>query len=1192
MSDPGPLIVPVAVDAMVVNGESNFVRALMDYTKIAEGGDPSPAPFQQDQEDFAGEPANHGVYVMWTLPMALRHGAHDESGRLDFPWAPNRWAVVRVYRAAGGSAALTSAWVVQSDALEQADGCPFLDPRQSTPTQVLVGHKQPISTGSPWQEPAAGGPYFLKAIAESQPAFAAYQPSNQNVFSIHDDLVTQGVGAGTLSYFVIGWYSDPNADVLAKWSDFPELLQGLGWSASAQAQGAHTSVYSGAAFGVHWDPAGPVPSSPKDDAKPGVAVGNTSADTVVAFAAAAVAAAKSPPGGLTPQQAADLLQAFQYNLLDLLGSAGAEQVLQERISAQWFGSRPAQTTWTIVDAEADPTAAPVPPPTPAELTKEAGWLARLNAAQGAFDEAARSLLTVRRRLVELLWKQLAAAAYYEQTASWPWGISGEDALQKELETVAGRARTLLDSLAAQAPQLPIPAPGTTLEHAISKYAKEQGLPQTRVLKSQAGPRYWAAGDPTVTIAGSMSDMSIDPAETLATRWPGELVTQLQLSAAAAQGPTFTVSAAQLAPRVPAPPWSGLPAVSQALFAEFFLLDPANASLLASAAGETLSTPQLEAAQRSMSPPQPSQGCGTAPGVTPRFPAPQPWEPLYFDWEVEWFEIPFRQRSGAANWAFDGSDYELEASFGEVSTPTPVLGRSVVTPKPSFEFKARIDQFVADNPGGAAAEQIQAIEGLVESVDGWDFLSQTLAGFATTLSLWSPSALQNPDASKRVFADSPYTMADLVGDAIEAPPQSLQANGQGQPGRSSFQGIRAGQLMFKRLALVDRFGQTLEVVTSQTSETFHPLRADGVLPEHTVLATEPNRFVQLPPRLLQPARLNFQFAIPATSANPILGWALPNHLDRGLGVYGTGGLAYGELRPAIDAAGKPFVNWQGAPASPYPDLASLTKSEPQLGGFLTQLVAAGADSFAAFVAAVDETLWTVDPLGDRSDAFLSVLLGRPLALVAATMSMELQSEVLCDPSWPYTFDPPAARLLEYSFPVRLGDIQYGQDGLLGYFIDGDYTHFDTVLTETSDPYLRPVGPGNWVELKLAADGPGPTRSLTLLMDPRAGVRAQCGLLPVKEISLVPEWVDSSLGAMNVGFRTGPILAAEQIAADGSSSLAMPTPAQRHGTWSWSQPTGGGKWTQGIALSPADAGAAFPSVAPKLREGAIELSGGLD
>jgi hypothetical protein len=1192
VSDPGPLIIPVAVDAMVVNGESNFIRARMDYTKVSEGGDPSPAPFQQDQENFAGEPANHGVYVMWTLPMALRHGTHDEGGQLDFPWAPNRWGVVRVYRASGGGTPLTSAWVVQSDALEQPDGCPFLDPRQSTPTQVLLGHKQPISIDSPWQEPSSGSPPFLKAIAESNPAFAAYQPANQNVFSIHDDLATQGVGAGTLSYFVIGWYSDPDADVLAEWKDFPELLRSLGWSASAQAEGTHTSVYSGAACGVQWEPTGPVPSSPMDNAQPTVAVGNTSADTVVGFAAAAVEAAKSPPGGLSPQQAADLLQAFQYNLLDLLGSAGAEQVLQERISAQWFGSRPAQTTWTIVDAEADPTAAPVLPEAPAELTKEASWLTLLNTTQGAFDEAASLLLTVRRRLVELLWKQLAAAAYYEQTASWPWGISGEDALHEELETVAGRARKLLDTLATLAPQLPIPTPGATLEKAISKYAEERGLPHTRVLKPQAGSRYWAAGDPTITIAGSMSGMSIDPAETLVTRWPGELATQLQLSAAAAQGPSFSVSAVQLAPHVPAVPWSGLPVVSQALFDEFFLLDPDNASLLQSAAGQTLSTIQLEAAQRSMTPPQPSKGCGIAPGVTPRFPAPQPWEPLYCDWEVEWFEIPFQQRSGTANWAFDGSDYELESSFGEVSTPTPVLGRSVVTPKPSFEFKARIDQFVADNPGGASAKQIQAIEGLLESVDGWDFLSQTLTGFATTLSLWSPSALQNPDASKRVFADSPYTMADLVGDAIEVPPQSLQASGQGQPGRSPFQGIRAGQMMFKRLALVDRFGQTLEVVTSQTSDTFHPLRADGVMPEHTVLATEPNRFVQLPPRLLQPARLNFQFAIPSTSANPILGWVLPNHLDRGLSVYGTGGVAYGELRPAADTAGKSFVNWQQAPASPYPDLASLTKSEPQLGGFLTQLVAAGADSFAAFVAAVDETLWTVDPLGDRSDAYLSVLLGRPLALVAATMSMELESEVLCDPSWPYTFDPPAARLLEYSFPVRLGDIQYGQDGLLGYFLDGDYTHFNTVLTETSDPYLRPVGPGNWVDLKFAAQGPGSARSLALLMDPRAGVRAQCGLLPVKEVTLVPEWVDSSLGAMNVSFRTGPILADEPIAADGSSSLAIPTPAERHGTWSWSEPMGGGKWTKGIALSPADAGAVFPSVAPTLREGAIELSGGLD
>lgn len=1221
MSDPDPLLVPVQVQAMVLNNPAvNFIRAKMNYTNLADYLSPSPGPFQQDDDNYAGDPANHGVYLMWTLPQALRHGTQNAAGALDFPFVPNRWLVVRVYRPGGGSLTQTpqaQAWIVQSDALGSSEGTPYLDPRASTLSQVLLGNKVSLSASAPWQEPGNTVPYFLKAVTESNLAFAAYQPFNQNVFSLLDDLVTQNVGAGTLSYFVFGWYADASADILADWvagakgNDFSDVLTRLKWAVTETTETTHTSLYTGGVFAIPWDPNGPPPPSPKDGAQPQVAVGNTSVDAVVAFMQAALAASSQPLPNLTPQEATDLLEAFQYNLLQMLSLPGAEAMLEQAIRSQWFGSARAGTSWVIVDAEALPGAPPPTPPPATELAAEATWLAALNTAQTQFDQTLRELLGVQRRLFELWWKQGAANAYYNDVFSYPWGVSPAQ-FQQALDPTdsngpPAQARALIEKLNTLAQQIPIATEQVSLDQAIANFAQSKNLPASRVLKAVAPPRFWQSADPVFVISGTAHSMRIDPDSTLACRWPDELVSGLKVTAGP-KGPSFTITSQQLDQYLPAAPWTNLPAAAAALFQEFFLLDPANAPLVA--AGQNLSVDQLTALAASMSSPQPT--AGQTPAVLPPYPWVQPWQPLYLDWEIQWYPIPFQAENGAANWAFNGLDYDLVTGF--TSLPGWLIdGRSLLTPKPSFEFKARLDQFIADNPNSPATQQLRALENLIQNVDQWDFLSQALSGLSTQLAWWSPTPVQNPDATTPVFKDSPLTLADLIGDLVQSPPQSrlVQQPPRGKAPPSDFEALRGGQFYINRLTIVDVFGQTLEIVLAPTPPdqiprtfsggVFHPLVADGLAPTQPVQSIEPLRFVQLPPRLLQPGRLNFQFA-PATNGNPVVGWVLPNHLDAGLAVYGPDGTAYGELHPALDTTGNPFVDWAAAPNSPYTDLEALASAQSQLGGFLSNLKAAGPGAFANFLQAVDETLWTVDPLGNRSDTYLSVLLGRPLAVVTASLSLELQSTAYWDPGWPYTFDPPQPLFLNGRFPVRLGDLGYRQDGLLGYFVDGNYTHFNTIhQPDVLDPdpknYLKLIEPGNYINCAFADAGPGTPVSLTLLMDPRGSVHAQCALFPVKEVTLLSAWVDDSLKAMNVIFRTGPALVDQQLIVptgqtQAVAALLLPSPAERHGTWSWVELQSGGHWSADIPLAPVDESATFPDTPPTLREGLLKLSGGLD
>lgn len=1207
MSDPGPLLVPVKTHAMVLNNTAvNFIRGQMNYDNLASCQSPSPAPFQEDQVNFATNLANHGVYLRWTLPKALRHAEQNADGTLGFLLVPNRWLVVRIYRPDGSGvvAPQVAAWMVQSDFLNSTDGSNYVDPTKATLTQTMLGQKVPITAATPWQEPTATTAYFLKAVAESNAAFAAYQPFHQNVFSIHDDLMTQNIGAGTLSYFVQGWASDPQADVLAQLDQsggFKAILQQLGWTASTTASGTSTSVYHGAVFGVPWIPnAATPPPSPKDNAHPQIAVGNTSVDGVVSFAEAAFSApGVTPPKGLTPQQAADLLEAFQYNLLPVLQQPDGESQVEQKIRSQWFGSTAAGTRWTIVDTPVAPGSPTPPPISAAEAAAETAWLNALNAAQTQFDQTLRSLMAVQRRLFELWWKQQATTVILEQTGNYPWNVTPAQFTTALDPTAAGgliaQARNYLGQLATFATQIPTASPTVDLNQAILNFAASKNLPATRTLKAVSQPRFWTAVDPVVVLSNTAHLLSIEPDSTLPCRWPTEVIPALNVTTGTG-GPAFTISSAQLASFQPALNGTNLPAITPALFAEFFLLDPTNAPLAAAAAGQTLTSQQLTALAASMATPTPT--AGVVPGELAASPWVQPWQPLYLDWQLTWYPIPFQNANGGPNWTFNGTDYDLVAG---VTTPiaSSLTGRCVLTPKPSFEFQSRIEQFITDNPTSTATQALQSIDNLVETVDSWDFLSQSFSGFKTQLASWNPSPTLTPPATP--LAGGSQSLADLIGDQAQCPPQPLLSS----PGRrippSTFEAMRGGQFFFSRLTIVDVFGQTLEIVTDQNASQTSVIVGDGLQVTHPIEPLNVAGLVQLPPRLLQPARLNFQFT-PATNGNPILGWVLPNHLDGGLAVYGADGTLYGELSPAIDSNSQPFVFWWAAPDSPYATLPALQTAQSQLGGFLAQLQGAGTGALSDFLRAVDETLWSVDPLGDRGDAFLSVLVGRPLAVVGATISFELQAEAWRDPAWPYTFTTPDPLFLGYKFPVQLGNLISLRDGLLGYFADGNFGTFNAVHVPQPGPndpplsgYLSQIGPNNWLSLSFAASGPGPAHNLTLVMDPRAAVHAQCGILPTKDVTLLPEWVDNALAAMKATFRTGPILAEErQLIPQGQTepvdSLLTPRPAEKNGTWQWRQLQTDGTWTS-TALSPVDDSAVLPDVPPILRDGVLQLTGGL-
>jgi len=513
------LAVPMQLDALVVspNVLARDTFRWWPFNYLSLGHWRSPEPLALDRSVGGQKP---GVYLAWTLPEALRH-APDGSG---FPPVPNRWLIVRT---SGADPRTANAWVLESD-------CPFTskvttsDSAQSSmylvDPELIAAWKRsadpirkatsldPVSTDiqvakigvafplSGWNERDATTT-FLTAVAPSNPLFATYVAHNLGVFSFWDDCA--GLDDATLSYFVLGWYSDPTKDIVAGGASDARLKE-LGWSVHGGSSGTTTrSVCHGAAFGVPWSRSGAPPADDplqaiRDSGKLDVGIGNTSIDALTALIAKQ----------LGDPRKAELLRAFQYDALDALNQPDGAALLADTIRQAAFGSRPGGYTWTIVDSAGDGTTVVTPSPS------EQAWLSTLNRDQAALDDALAQLWALQRE-VHALWLKRGFLSDAANTLNPPDGISDLSALTAFKAQLADaldttRSGSPIARLVAQFAQVQalrgrVPQPdrtGTTnaheaLQSGIREFAAKKRLDPSRTLKMKAAPRYWRTSDPVV-----------------------------------------------------------------------------------------------------------------------------------------------------------------------------------------------------------------------------------------------------------------------------------------------------------------------------------------------------------------------------------------------------------------------------------------------------------------------------------------------------------------------------------------------------------------------------------------------------------------------------------------------------------------------------------------------------------------------
>lgn len=1185
------LFVPINVQAMVVNEEArkgrNFQRWKMDYSVLNSHGSPSPNTFSGNTAlDWNDNPDANGVYLHWTLPDALKTGVQQSTGALQYPLVPNRWLIVRY--SGEIDKRIATAWIVESDFLDNNEGTStYIDPDSKDQVDVtLIGRKVDLSS---WSEQASKD-LFLTTVGTGDLTFSAYQPYNENVFSIHDPL--DDIATDTLSYMVAGWYSDSTKDLLSSVTDpatFLEIIDQLNWEVEgADDVVASVSVYHGMCYGIEWDKFGPVLESKPETAS--IAVGNTAIDAMAAYIEHQAAGDESID--------TELLEAFQYNLLPLMDQPNGPDLLYQAIHQAWYGKKKGGYEFVIAreNASGNNSSNIIPAAylDKADPNLEPDWLFTLNQDQLNYDEAYRVLQSLQWNLYRMWWtkgkfdniggaKQLRLKEHDGDFSDEVFEQQLDPEYPGSLAQQVQQQALLVTGLYAK---LPKGASKDELRQSILDYASNNNIAEGYVLKRTEKAPFFLANDPAVLISGAKASEPLVSDEALTCRLKEQLISGLSFD-------DKTVDVSMMNGTIPMVDLANVPNVPAELLEEFFFLDATDATMIAAIALEDKSDETISSLSAQMEAHE--DMTGTLPDMDLSS-WKQPWSPMYLLWTVEYYPIA-HDKDGKDNWRFDGARYLLNEQLEEEDElPSHVIlsGTSLLTPQTGFSFKRKLDDYRQKHPG-LDDQALTNIEDFISDTDDWDLLSQTLDGFMGQLT-------SRHNAFNVVPVGNDPTLPLIGGIHSPAPILGPIPEPMGGWPTTDFQPYRSGQFCFRELMLVDRFGQSLQLTTSQTYLELKPVVSPDMRPEQTVLQEEPYRFIQVPPRLLQPARLNFDFIASTddsqlinlnSGVNPVCAWILPNHLDRALACYDPAGLYLGELTVITNDQDQKEVVWQPGEGTEFTTVELITNSFPHLGQMLAAIIAKGGDAFNNFYQVIDETLWVVDPLGSRDDQNLSVLIGRPLALTRCRLKYELHGPAVTDPSWQYTFKQAPAAFTEYHFPVRLGELKLRNDGLIGYFEGSNYDQFNSVhipegtLVPLSPPYNQKIQEGNFIDLTFQEDS---EVYLTLLMDPRASVHATTSILPSKLLDIPTKFVDSALGNMAINIKVGPVLAGLTAVIDDqnntSETMLIPQPAENNGTWTWKE-LEGTSWTDYPIQSPDDS-VTLSNSNPELRTGTLRLT----
>jgi len=1036
------LLVPIHLDALWLDADLSVVEAKVDFTRLPyrDGAREVNRDVANLSEELLARPLEDrglqlrkGIHLHWALPTALTRGTIDEQGTT-FPAAPNRWLVTRSRPVAGTDREeIERQWIVESDYLSphaarvRSGGVaiPFIldDSKPGGRPWTYLGRRRLFEHWTEAAEQALQGQtlgtlgYQLTALGYqvrpgakpgrgrgyAEPTFAALYPNCQSVFGFHDEDPPAGMKG--IRYDVVGWYGHPGQDDCLRAVERAReggdrfqafdaaLVQRFQWHAAADGQGAPPpgrSMFHGSLVfetGVR-----PAATRPRKSVT--VAVGNTSTEALSAYLAHTVAPTLTPP--LDSKLMEEQLEAL--HLAPRLGSRKLDVGLkfQEARHERGFTGVGGGMLWGIRR-----TGAGREHPGPADDGEQetlpdelAHLLNALNVLQADYDRAGWALESMQTQLFSD-WYKYMLCAYPPDDARHDYPdidevrhfIAKNDVLPVRRQS--GRREALKSRLAQLHGQVAAQ---------VDEFSRRTARPHA--LQPLAAPRFWQPREPVLLIVDD---------EAASTRRHGH------------DGPLQAGN----------------------------LLECHVRRVQARDARSQLAEIRGHIASLAL-----QSGHG---GVGAHAWKAQPWHPFALEWQVELHPIggdknnldPIRRDYDAQ---FITSSYRLaEGAVDLVPKPGHVAvakaasvftGSSLLTPHARFQLQKEIGDYL-ERKAGESAFAKASLEQCLHKLRDPDFhaLAQSLSGFNAAL-LMHKQTLQLPIAEPLGSPEAQAFTEGVRGAVGWADRNAPQPN-------NDFHPIRTGVLKIHALRVVDTFGRVQNLA----------LKNRKVIASEVMSVRKSAHLAFLPPRLVQPARLNFRWlaaglgrrssedevqanAHPATTA--VCGWLLPNRLDESVQVYDADGHALGSIgvrkrqwRPAPGASRVADERWNAHLWRLVSHL--LERAHDPAGTFLDD-----------FLEGIEIALERIDPEGVAQHTALALLLGRPLAVVRATLDVELRGRPAVNQDWNVFRsdldrdlraegqgrDEPVERdtdaVAKVRIPIRLGDDRQLNDGLVGYW----------------------------------------------------------------------------------------------------------------------------------------------------------------
>ncbi len=1215
------LLVPIDVQVLVVReGDEPMVRL----------------PFRTADDkmlpvDDPGEARPPGAHLLWTVPSTFGRGkvvddpaAPGDPGRrrLDLPVLPDRWVVLRLAVPVNARDAHVRGWVLEADT---ATVTPLADwPTTRTNTATVGPPLQPEQINL-----HVGGP-----------SWASCYDAAQGRFSLHDPLedlasaAPEGVEGDALSYVVAGWWSDERHDPLngvGSLIGYHARLAQLGWddpdhpraagkvdakqysakrAASAfgmkkaaryERSSAGTFAYRGSTSAFVGDAVlvadiadsptrttmltgrihgVPLSSDGRPDDRPApsqvrLAYGPTTPSVAAVLASGAVSGGG---GGASAQRNAErLLTAFSSGLLGRIEQPDSWPDIEQYEHAQGFSSLPGGTE--TVDRFVDKPRAGTDPGSGARRGRRTSYQVQpLVVAENILWSSKKATL-------------VTGASFRTKAAGGP--------------PVSATAPLVTESVAA--------AQRVTVAPTIREVARPAGpfvVPTSPVLAVVGAGRRLLAAERDESDGLLRVRTSDQPVRGLAGMLTADELLRT-LGSGAVPDEVLTVAREALAEDPFVTRWRTRRIVGKGMEEDVAGRVRAEAAVnyayyagaddrLSGYVGVNVASASMrQAAVEGLLKHSFVEGVFAHPeGVTMWG---QPWRPLFCEWSVE---LDLADAPDLAGWALEEIDLERSEPFGSGGVVT-LSGRSPLVTGTATSLAAAVERWMKDEQlrndrgVGLASDAVEAaMAGLRTHLSGIDVLSLTLDGIRETL-----LGLHYERGVVRHTADAgPDGVAR--GLAVDLPRL-----------------VAAGRVRLTSGRVVDAYGRVLElpvetaVVAARSSDT------------------QPGPVLHLRPRINAAARVRLRLVDPlalsgtaatarvdqaeaAAQVNPVAGFLLPDHIDEALEMFAVDGTPLGQVShdPFSDA-----VAWEGAPgrtdigpaAGPLDDLVP---GHRRLGWIAAALTAVDASerqgrpgrpetesALSALLRAIDTTLWTVDPFGSLGREHIAGLVGRPIAVVTAHLTLDVSPDldelVYGDGTSREARERAFAELASVPFSIRLGSAARSDDGLLGYFVDDDYQRFfaiDRVIMDEAretgrcrgdlgvggtagvNPIVHPyVLPGG--DLTIRA---GQTVRLTLLMHPGGKVHVTSGITPRTSVALARDWVQPGLSVMAPSVRVGPLL----IDAD---QVRLPKVASFPAAQLFTRRDSPGSWRDDPILAATQA-AYLPDEASAIEEGWIRIA----